>query len=1021
MNARKFMNLLILAFMGSLTIAQAFPSWMGVYGAHVRYNTNENPGAYAILMNQDYFGLNAEVGIQVNGGSWNVYPMSYAGNVDGNSKWTFTPAQPYSPGSSIKFYFHGYDNGGGHIYDSRNGQNYEFAIPAGSTTGITWTAAAQVPTQPGSIGMDLAAYEGALYATWGTRSNEYNSMLKIWVAKKLPNQPWQAPQYVTEIAGAFQTPRIAVSASGLHLLLTDWSGLFYLRSENDGQTWSAPVVLTNANYAVLRADADYAYVIFNRYTAPDSSRMHFAKIYKNDSAFSEPVFIFSNVAYKTTVYVKDFDVSGPRVALLTYAQGWYGGYYQFFLHESQDGGATWTGGTQPGVAAHMALRPATGSISYLTPDTGPGGGGLYFQSKPAGWSSWKQGYGNVWPGEGTADALRWLDNKLVSVSQRNGLRYFSIGTVSMDEVVTWGAPIFMDGDNRWAVQDVCDGMNMHLLVLHAASNNLYFTHSTRSGAATPVQWIGNTYQWPANADLGSSDPLWINTESYPKGAAVTGEVVYSTNGSNWFSKGLASSGATPANDQWHANLGTFAAGTTVRYAVVVRDAAGVEKWDNNVGQDYRTTVRSNQTLPAPAFWGLDPFRYDNALVRVNGSAAYGGRQFGQFGAGQSITVVARPVENGNGNLVQMTCSIVSKLHYRVLPNAWSSAVTVTGVFHGAAMSNKPIFDYFSYSLGALPAGSQVEFWIEAENATGTAYAQSAGADYQFSIAAVTGDSDNDGLPDDWELAFFTNLFSGASDNPDNDGPIGFPIANILEWALDLNPTVPNDPMGIKLLWSPAYPQPGDTVTLSYFYVNQANPLFGKPIYGHVGHDGWQDVYDTRPFQPNGQIGRFENTIVVPPGATEINVSFHNNAGTWDNNGGRDWRIPVKPAITPPAAPAALASTSIDDEYGSTTDKQREPVKAETVTTTVKLAGLPQDVFSSAVVGYDGWNEPAILPLTATSAGAATVAYTMPAGNRQLDIALRAKNGKVYGKRGKPWTFRIVGNADQTLTIEFNEQ
>lgn len=992
------------AFVFSGLAALAFPSWIGVYGSHVRYNTNSNPGTYTILMNQDYFGLNAEVGIQVNGGSWNTFPMTYAGNVDGNSRWTYTPPQPYAAGSTVQYYFRGYDGSGNNIYDSRNGQNYSFTVPAGSGASITWTGAEQIPVQAGVVGVDIAAYEGVLYAAWGTRSNEYNSDLKIWISKKLPGQAWQAPQYVTAIAGASQTPRIAVSASGLHLLLTDWAGAFYIRSENGGLTWTAPIVISNANYVALRADADYAYVVYNHYTPPEISRIYFTKIYKNSGAFTPPVLVYTSVAYKTTVYVKDFDVSGNRLALLTYRQSWYGGFTYYFLHESADGGVTWTGNQQPGFAAHSALRPATGSLSYITPDSGLNGPGLYFQSKPAGWSSWKQGYGNVWPGDGSADGLRWVDNKLIAVSLRNGLRYYTVGTVSMDEIVSWGAPLLLDSANRWAVQDVSDGMTMHLLVLQSGSNNLYYTHSTRSGAVQPVQWVGNTYHWPGNGDLKAGDSLWINTESFPKGAGVSGDVVYSVNGSNWFSKGFNYAGASPANDMWHVNLGTFSAGVTVRYAVVVRDANGVEKWDNNNGQDFRAIVAANQTLPAPVFWGLDPYRQDNTRVRVNGVSGFNnGRMFGQFEAGLPITVVARPVENGNGNYVQTGCSIVSKLHYRILPNPWSSAVTVTGVFHAAAMSNKPIFDYYSYSLGVLPPGSQVEFWLEAQNASGVAYAQSAGADYMFSIAPLNGDSDSDGLPDNWEIDNFGNLLLGALDNPDNDGPIGLPIANIIEWALGLSPNVPNDPMGIKLLWSPAYPQPGDTLRLSYFYVNQGNPLFGKPIYGHVGHNGWQDVYNTRPFQPNGQIGRFENTIVVPPNATEINIAFHNGAGIWDNNSGRDWRIPVRPAGSPPP-PAAPPPSS-----GART------VARAPSSTTVTIASIPE-VVTEVVVGHDNWQDPAVIPVTTQSGGRRVAQYTLPPGARELNIALRAKNGKVYGKAGKPWTFTLGGNGNHTVDL-----
>lgn len=128
------MKKLVACFALSLVagVASAFPTWIGVYGSLERHTDSANPGTFTVLMNQDYYGLRAEVGIQMDNGSWTVHPMVYSGRVDGNSKWTFAPAVAFPAGSTVKYYFHGYDNGGGNIWDSRNGQDYSFAA-AGPT------------------------------------------------------------------------------------------------------------------------------------------------------------------------------------------------------------------------------------------------------------------------------------------------------------------------------------------------------------------------------------------------------------------------------------------------------------------------------------------------------------------------------------------------------------------------------------------------------------------------------------------------------------------------------------------------------------------------------------------------------------------------------------------------------------------------------------------------------------------------------------------------------------------------
>lgn len=51
------------------------------------------------------------------------------------------------------------------------------------------------------------------------------------------------------------------------------------------------------------------------------------------------------------------------------------------------------------------------------------------------------------------------------------------------------------------------------------------------------------------------------------------------------------------------------------------------------------------------------------------------------------------------------------------------------------------------------------------------------------------DTDNDGLPDIWELEYFGDLEQGAYDDPDNDG-----VPNIFEFKLGTDPTNPNSGM-----------------------------------------------------------------------------------------------------------------------------------------------------------------------------------------------------------------------------------
>lgn len=164
MSCRPFWAASVVALASVVGTVEAAPSWIGVYGSYARHDAG-NPGTYTILMNQDYYGLRAEVGIRVNGGSWTTHAMSYAGNNGGNSVWTYTPASSIPPGSTVEYYFHGYDDWGAHIYDNNGGSNFSYSaglvasskpgmgawVDSGDTTFRVWAPNATTVSVAGSF------------------------------------------------------------------------------------------------------------------------------------------------------------------------------------------------------------------------------------------------------------------------------------------------------------------------------------------------------------------------------------------------------------------------------------------------------------------------------------------------------------------------------------------------------------------------------------------------------------------------------------------------------------------------------------------------------------------------------------------------------------------------------------------------------------------------------------------------------------------------------------------------------
>ncbi len=120
---------------------------------------------------------------------------------------------------------------------------------------------------------------------------------------------------------------------------------------------------------------------------------------------------------------------------------------------------------------------------------------------------------------------------------------------------------------------------------------------TSVNGAKPVAWIGNVRHDPVNGQINSTNDITVFIETTPVGAATYAQTAYSTNdGVSWSNADMQRAGPTTTNELWRVNIGQFAAGTTVRYAVEVRGSNG-SQWENNFGADYHAIVNSSSSAP----------------------------------------------------------------------------------------------------------------------------------------------------------------------------------------------------------------------------------------------------------------------------------------------------------------------------------------------------------------------------------------------------------------------------------------
>jgi hypothetical protein len=209
------------------------------------------------------------------------------------------------------------------------------------------------------------------------------------------------------------------------------------------------------------------------------------------------------------------------------------------------------------------------------------GDGLYVARKSA---------GGAWAtptlfqaGSSVAAGLQAIGSSLVALS--GAYDQIPSSRVSADGGRMWSVAQPAGIVGGWAGADLSDGADMHLFYSGGA------TLSTGDhGQGDPMQWAGNVQPWPVAGSITASDPLWINAETWPAGTASELYLVYSANGATWQSAEMTLADLSGNNDKWHADLGLFSAGATIRYAIQVVDNRGKVTWLNNGGKDYSVRV-----------------------------------------------------------------------------------------------------------------------------------------------------------------------------------------------------------------------------------------------------------------------------------------------------------------------------------------------------------------------------------------------------------------------------------------------
>lgn len=384
---------------------------------------------------------------------------------------------------------------------------------------------------------------------------------------------------------------------------------------------------------------------------------------------------------------------------------------------------------------------------------------------------------------------------------------------------------------------------------HIYANNNGSNYSFIAGPSE-LEWIGATEHTPASPVAGQDIRIW--TQTWPKGAGQSGFILYEID-SQWSGAGLSITSTTNQNDLWTGILGRFLPGVELEYVVGVEDGAETTHYDNNAGSNYFLSVSTGS--PLTYLGGAYHWPTNGALGPTNSL------WLNLFAAPSQTLVNAYAEYSVNGWI-------------------WERAPLAFWQMDGTN-------EWWHIELGPMPPSSHVWYAFDAQDGEATMYFRPTnGLPYSASVSGSGVDSDEDGLPDDWETFWFGGLTNTtANANSDGDGLPDMPMDNWMEYAMGTDPTVSNAIEEIAVLWKPSIPLQGGALMISA--TSEAFAGLGLPSITANFSDGGSATL------PAASGGRFQSTVLLSETSTVCKITSLSGSGETDDNREIGWTIPIQ--------------------------------------------------------------------------------------------------------------------------------
>ncbi len=220
-----------------------------------------------------------------------------------------------------------------------------------------------------------------------------------------------------------------------------------------------------------------------------------------------------------------------------------------------------------------------------------------------------------------------------------------------------------------------------------------------------------------------------------------------------------------------------------------------------------------------------------------------------------------------------------------------------------------------------------------------------------------------------------------------------PAANVNMGMYSLQIFSKTPPSGVGIAtFDPPAPDGCNPVTV--MFDPSDGPLQGTTnVVAFVGRNGWLDTADVQLF--NQGDGTWAATVEVAEATYELNMAFHDAEGTWDTNGGNDWRLAITgcaglPGLAGVSPPFPQGCVPVEISY-----RQREGVLTNAANIYVHL-------------GHNNWLSIQTLTMTNTAGDEWITSYTIPEGTWQLDFVFHDGAGTWDNNNWNNWHEYVSG-------------